>query len=400
MKTKTTHQTNDTTVCSKLYLALELSSAEWKLGFTIGLGQAPRLRVLKARDLDGLRREIELAKERFGLPEAAVVLSCYEAGRDGFWLDRFLEANGVNNLIVDSASIEVNRRARRAKTDRLDVGKLLTMLIRYDQGERKVWSVVHVPGRVEEDQRQSHRELMALKRERTHHINRIKGVLASQGIVLEVQADFEARLEAVRLWDGSPIPTGSQALLLREQERLELVRRQVHQIEATRKETLRTSRDPAIEQVRRLLRLRGIGVNSAWVYVMEFFAWRAFRNRRELGSLSGLTPTPYQSGESARERGISKAGNRPVRAMAIEIAWSWLRNQPNSQLSRWYRKWRHRRHQRQQSGAPHWYCSPGAQTLDRPRALCGIWCLAGRCPAETGLIQPRLCFWFFLSELV
>lgn len=338
MKTETSYKRNDTTVSSKLYMAIELSSAEWKLGFTIGVGQAPRLRTLKACDLSRLKQEIEQAKIRFGLERNVEVFSCYEAGRDGFWLHRYLEASNVNNLVVDSASIEVNRRFRRAKTDRLDVGKLLTMLVRYHQGEQKVWSVVHVPGVAEEDQRQLHRELMALKREQTHHINRIKGVLASQGVVLEVKTDFVEQLEVVRLWDGSSIPAGLHTLVMREQERLELVREQIHQIEITRKEALRTSNDPAIEQVRRLLRLKGIGVNSAWVYVMEFFAWRNFHNRRELGSLSGLTPTPYQSGESARERGISKAGNRPVRAMAIEIAWAWLRNQPNSQLSRWYQK--------------------------------------------------------------
>jgi transposase len=140
------------------------------------------------------------------------------------------------------------------------------------------------------------------------------------------------------LWDGSFIAPGMHTLLVREHERLALVRGQIHQVEVTRKEALRTSKDPAIEQVRRLLQLKGIGINSAWIYVMEFFAWRAFHNRRELGSLADLTPTPYASGESVRERGISKAGNRPVRAMAIEIAWSWLRNQPDSQLSRWYRK--------------------------------------------------------------
>ena len=338
MVPKTTRRMNDTTVSRKLYLALELSQAEWKLGFTIGLGQAPRLRVLKARNLDGLKREIELAKERFGLSKEAAVCSCYEAGRDGFWLHRYLEANGVSNAVVDSASIEVNRRFRRVKTDRLDVGKLLNMLVRYHQGEPKVWSVVHVPSVAEEDQRQLHRELLVLKREQTHHINRMKGVLASQGVVLEVKTDFLEQLNAVRLWDGSSIPPGLQTLLVREYERLQFVRAQIHQIEEVRKEILSTSKEPAIEQVRRLLRLKGIGINSAWVYVMEFFAWRAFRNRRELGSLSGLTPTPYESGESARERGVSKAGNRPVRAMAIEIAWSWLRNQPQSQLSRWYRK--------------------------------------------------------------
>lgn len=190
MVPKMTQQTNDTTILWKLYMALELSNTEWKLGFTIGLGQAPRLKTLKARNLEGLKREIQLAKERFGLPATAIVLSCYEAGRDGFWLHRFQEAQGVNNLVVDSASIEVNRRFRRAKTDRLDVGKLLNMLIRYHQGEPKVWSVVHVPGMAEEGQRQLHRELMALKQEQTHHINRIKGILVSQRVVLEVTRDF------------------------------------------------------------------------------------------------------------------------------------------------------------------------------------------------------------------
>jgi transposase len=338
MVPKTTRRKNDTPVSAKLYLALELSQAEWKLGFTIGLGQAPRLRSLKARNLNGLKREIHLAKERFGLVQETEVFSCYEAGRDGFWLHRYLEGNGVNNRVVDSASIEVNRRFRRVKTDRLDVGKLLNMLVRYHQGEPKVWSVVHVPSVEVEDQRQLHRELMALKRERTHHINRIKGILVSQGVVLEVKKDFLEQLDAVRLWDGSPVPPGLQVLVVREHTRLTLVQEQIHQIEVRRKEILGTSSDPAIEKVRRLLRLKGIGVNSAWVDVMEFFAWCAFRNRRELGCLSGLTPTPYDSGESSRERGISKAGNRPVRALAIEIAWSWLRNQPNSQLSRWYRK--------------------------------------------------------------
>ena len=338
MKTKTTHETNDTTISAQLYLAFELSQAEWKLGFTIGQGQAPRLRTLQARDRAGLKRELQLAKERFGLPQAASVCSCYEAGRDGFWLHRFLEAQGVNNLVVDSASIEVNRRFRRAKTDRLDVGKLLNLLVRYQPGEPKVWSGVHVPSMIEEDQRQLHRELLALKREQTHPLNRLKGILVSQGVILEVQADFLEQLETVRLWEGSSIPAGMHTLLVREQARLELVRSQIHQIEVTRKDTLRNSNDPASAQVRRLLQLKGIGINSAWIYVMEFFAWRAFCNRRELGSLSGLAPTPYESGESARERGISKAGNRPVRAMAIEIAWVWLHNQPDSQLSHWYQR--------------------------------------------------------------
>ena len=311
MIAETTSVLNDVPDSPYLYLALELSQKEWKLGFTIGLGQSPRLRNVQARNLSGILEEIRLARERFDLPESTVVRSCYEAGRDGRWLHRFLEAQGIHNLVVNSASIEVNRRARRTKTDRLDVGKLLTMLLRYHQGERKVWGVVHVPPREVEDRRQLHRELLSLKRERTHHVNRLKGLLAGQGLILAVQTDFLSELEGVRLWDGSTLPNGLRACLVREYERLQYLQGQIHQLDVERTEAIRTSADPCMEQIRQLLRLKGIGVNSAWLYVMEFFSWRAFRNRREVGALSGLTPTPYQSGESARERGISKAGNRP-----------------------------------------------------------------------------------------
>jgi transposase len=264
------------------------------------------------------------------------VFSCYEAGRDGFWLHCYLTAQGVTNLVVDSASIEVSRRRRRVKTDRLDVGKLLLMLVRYVQGEKKVWSVLHPPSPQEEDQRQLHRELMALKRERTHHINRIKGLLASQGVCLAIKADFLTQLETVRLWDGSGLLAGLRTHVVREYQRYQLVQEQVHQLDLERSEAIRTGDTLAIQQVRQLLLLKGVGVNTAWLYVMEFFSWRSFRNRRELGSLSGLTPTPFQSGDTAHEQGISKAGNRPIRAMAIELAWFWLRYQPNSALSHWY----------------------------------------------------------------
>lgn len=337
MKPETTHTINHTPFSQYLYMALELSHMKWQLGFTVGYGQQPRLRSLPSRDLKTLVEEIRLAKVRFGLPENTPVLSCYEAGRDGFWLHRYLGTRGVTNLIVDSASIEVNRRKRRAKTDRLDVGKLLTMLMRYYHGEKKVWSIVHVPTPEEEDQRQLHRELMALTAERTRHINRIKGLLCSQGIVLPVQADFLSRLDEVQLWDGSKLPVELYSRLVREHERLKLSNQQIRQLEHDRTEAIRSSTTRAVEQVRQLLRLKALGMNSAWVYVMEFFSWRNFHNRREVGSLAGLTPTPYQSGQSAQEQGISKAGNRRIRAMAIEIAWAWLRYQPDSQLSRWYR---------------------------------------------------------------
>jgi transposase len=338
MEPETTCKSNDTTEKRQLYMALELSQNEWKLGFSVGPGQAPRLRSVPGRDVRGLMEEIWLARERFGLREDVEVESCYEAGRDGFWLHRYLEAQGVKNLVVDSASIEVSRRFRRVKTDRMDVGRLLGMLMRYHLGEKKVWSVVHVPSARAEDERQLHREMMALKRERTRHINRVKGLLAGQGVVMDVGAGFMEELGDVRLWDGSALPGRLLKRLEREDKRMQLLKEQIGELEQEREEVLRTSQEESVEQVRRLLQLKGIGVNSAWLYVMEFFAWRGFHNRREVGSLAGLTPTPYQSGESSKESGISKAGNRPVRGMAIEIAWAWLRYQLESALSLWYNR--------------------------------------------------------------
>jgi transposase len=321
-----------------LYIAFELSNKKWKLGFTIGLGQRPRERSIDAGDLLALEEEIGLAKKRFGLPEDARVLSCYEAGRDGFWIHRYLVAQGVENIVVDAASIEVPRRARRTKTDRMDVGKLLTMLIRYDCGENKVWSVVNVPPLEAEDKRHLHRELSTLKTDRTRHINRIKGLLVGQGVRLPVGRNFLKELEDSRMWDGTPLPSGLRARVEQEYASLQFVQEQIKALEAERRHLIRTSDDPCVEKVRRLMRLKGIGENSAWLFVMEFFGWREFRNRRQVGALSGLTPTPYQSGDESREQGISKAGNRPIRAMAIEIAWGWLRHQPQSDLSRWFQE--------------------------------------------------------------
>jgi len=324
---------------TSLYLAFELGNAEWKLGFSVGFGQRPRVRTISARDLEGLQREIELAKKRFGLPETARVVSCYEAGRDGFWLHRYLVEARVENLVVDSSSIEVNRRFRRAKTDRMDVGKLLEQLMRYERGEKKVWRVVRVPGVEAENRRHLHRELEDLKAERTQHVNRMKGLMAGQGVCLkEIGSSFPERLSAIRLWDGRPIAEGLKARLEREYGRLQFIQGQIRELEAQRVEAIRRSESPEVEMVRQLLRLKGIGLNSAWVDTMEFFAWRDFHNRKEVGGLAGLTPTPYQSGDSSRERGMSKAGNRHVRALAIEIAWGWLRYQPESELSQWYQR--------------------------------------------------------------
>jgi len=319
-----------------LYLAFELSEAHWKLGFTIGVGQRPRERNIRSCDLVALRDEIQRAKKRFDLPETVRVVSCYEAGRDGFWLHRYLIQEGIENLIVDSSSIEVNRRQRRAKTDRMDVEKLLSQLIRYRSGDRKVWSVVHVPSVEDEDRRHLNRELSAAKKDRTRHNNRIKGLLVGQGIRLAIKDDFLNRLDAVRTWDGSPLPPGLQMRIGREYERMKLAGRQIKELEMERIESIRQSEDPSVDMVRQLLKLKGIGLNSAWLYTMEFFSWRKFQNRKEVGALAGLTPTPHESGSSSRERGMSKAGNRHIRSMAVEIAWGWLRYQPESELTQWY----------------------------------------------------------------
>lgn len=264
-------------------------------------------------------------------------MSCYEAGREGFWLHRWLEAEGIDNRVVDASSIEVSRRLRRAKTDRMDATRLMVLLVRFWCGERRVWSVVRVPSVEEEDRRHLHRELLTMKRDRTRLANRIQGLLANQGLRVDWRKPLTRQLDAVRSWDGSSLPPGLRARLDQEQERLELLNRQIEALETTRRERIRAERaTPAVGKVSQLLTLQGVGSNSAWLYVMEFFGWRQFRNRREVGALAGLTPTPYQSGDSHREQGIAKAGNRHVRAMAIEIAWGWLRFQPESALTRWY----------------------------------------------------------------
>jgi transposase len=320
-----------------LYVAFELGWNEWKLAFATGPADNPRLRSIRGRDLDALLGEIAKARQRFGLPEDAAVVSCYEAGRDGFWLHRYLVAQGIANSVVDSSSIEVKRRGRRRKTDGLDATKLVSMLIRWHEGKRKVWSVVEVPSESAEDGRHLHRDLLELKAERTAHSNRVKGLLAARGLeISKLTQDFVAELAELRSWDGQPVPAGLRERLEREHERWQLVDRQIRDLENARARKIRKSTETPVGQVRQLLRLRGIGANSAWLYVMEVFGWRRIRNRKQLGALAGLTPTPYQSGDSDREQGISKAGNRRLRTMAVEIAWCWLHYQPQSSLSQWY----------------------------------------------------------------
>jgi transposase len=336
-----TATTRSTAPVRTLHLALDLGNTGWKLAFGTSIGHTPRLRTTPARDLDRLDAEIAAARARFGLSAHAPVVVCYEAGRDGFWLQRALSARGLTCLVVDSASIEQNRRKRRPKSDRLDAAALLRLLLRHQAGERRVWSVVHVPSVEEEDRRHLHRELFTLTRQRTRQINRIKGLLALHGVMLPRLRGLPASPPTLRDWQGAPLPTGLSARLEREWARLRAIQRDVRALAAERADLLASPNapaDPALRMVARLRALRGIGDVSAWLYTTEFFSWRQFRNRRQVGGLAGLAATPRDSGDTHQELGISKAGNARVRGLAIELAWSWVRRQPRSVITRWYRR--------------------------------------------------------------
>jgi len=325
-------QGKHTVEASKLYMAFELGEKNWKLALSDGV-RSPSRYTVSAGDTAALLECIAKTKARCGLAPQARVRSCYEAGRDGFWLHRWLVEQGIDNIVVDSASIEVNRRARRAKTDRLDADKLLSMLLRYHGEEPRVWSVVRVPTPEQEDARRAHRELGRLVHERSAHINRIRGLL----VLNNVRVKYVGGRLWQRWWTGhaKELPPGVRAEIERESERLLLVKQQMDTIEAAQRQAVAAGSEA---QVARLAQLRGIGMSSGWVLAKELFGWRRFRNRREVAGCLGLTPSPYASGQSETEQGISKAGNRRVRTLMVELAWSWLRYQPQSELSQWFNR--------------------------------------------------------------
>jgi transposase len=335
--TEATLQAEHSAVVRKLLVALELGGTWWKLTASSGSTKTTETNIA-AGDVESLWRAIFTAKVRHGLPGDVAVVSCYEAGRDGFWLHRELERRGVRNLVVDSSSIEVNRRARRVKTDRVDGRKLLSMLARYDAGEHALWRVIRVPTEEQEDARRVHRELERLTKERTGHISRIRALLALHGLKLAGGRAGMARAAALTRRDGTPLPPQLRAELERETKRCELVEAQLRDIEAERRQHVKANTSVAARQVRQLTRLMAIGETSAWLMAQEIFAWRQIRNRRQAGALVGLTPTPYASDGSSRDQGVSKAGNRHVRRVLIQISWTWLRYQPQSALSGWFQK--------------------------------------------------------------
>ena len=337
-KSTTTAPVQRTASSSLLMLAFELGEESWQLGFSLGFGHPVLRRRIASRDTRALLGQIAWARQRLGLGERAPVLSCYEAGRDGFWLHRFLEAHGIENLLLDSASIEVNRRKKRAKTDRLDVGKLVGLLIRFRAGERDAFSIVSVPSPAEEDLRQIGRELKLLKKDRTRISHRLKGLLANQGLVLDLRQDLGEQLERMRLWNGELLPLHLRGRLEHYVEDFHYHTKRIRGLEQTRRDRMRARESGAVEKTWRMFLLRGVGIESSWMYGTEFFGWREFRNGKQVGSLAGLTPMPFDSGTREREQGIGKDGSRWVRGVAIEQAWAWLRFQPESALSRWYQR--------------------------------------------------------------
>lgn len=330
----TTHRQESS--AAVLYVAVELSAKEWLLTMSTGPdGRRQRARV-RPGDQAGFERAIATAKTWLGVAGDAPVRSCYEAGRDGFWPHRFLAACGVMNLVVDSSSIEVPRRARRAKTDRLDGEKLLRLLLRHWGGERGMWQIVRVPSREAEDARHASRGLTTLAAERTRYRNRIHGLLALHGVArVRMDAQLPDRLPTLTDWGGAPLPAGVVARVLETHRLLQAV--ETERQGARRRERQQVRGPEATTCAQRLARLRGVAARGATVLADELYG-RGLRNRREVGALSGLVSAPYRSGTIQRDQGLVRSGVPAVRRIAVEMAWAWLRYQPGSALTQWYHR--------------------------------------------------------------
>jgi len=329
---------NDTTI----FVSVELSRKSWLIGIHTPLVDKIAIHKLEAGDSVGLlaliRRTTQKVARASGM--SVTVLSCYEAGYDGFWLHRILNEAGYINLVIDPASIQVNRRARRAKTDRLDAIGMVRALMAFKRGEEQVFSVVQVPSVEREDARRIHRERERLIKERIQHVNRIKGLLATQGIYdyEPLRRNMIDRFEALKTAMGTAIPRRLHNEMMRHLQRLELVLEMIKAIEAERDAVVAGVIDnESSRKIQQLVALKAIGPQIATVLVGEVFH-KKFSNRRHLASYAGLTPSPFNSGSMVREQGISKAGNPRARTTMIEMAWLWLRYQPNSALSNWFRE--------------------------------------------------------------
>jgi transposase len=325
----------------RIFLALELSRSSWLVASHTPAADKISRHKLAAGDIDGLLALIERLRTRVeqktGQP--VQVISCYEAGYDGFWLDRKLKAEGVVNHVMDPASIQVDRRARRVKTDAVDADALLRALMAFCRGEKKVCSMVRVPTRDEEDAKRLSREREQLIKERVRHVNRIKGLCATQGIYdyQPLKANRLERLDELRTGDGNPLPERLRNEIGRQLERLKLLLELIGTVEAERDAVVKADK-PASEadrRIRALAKLKGIGPEIATVLYNEVF-YRQFANRRDVAAYVGLTPSLFASGDLRHDQGISKAGNPRARATMVELAWLWVRHQSGSDLTGWF----------------------------------------------------------------
>jgi transposase len=330
-----------------IFVSLELSRSNWLVtSLSPGSGEKMSKHSVAAGDMAGLltlfaelRRK---AQARTG--RSYPIITIQEAGLDGFWLHRVLQQEGIESHVVDPASIAMPRRRRRAKTDKLDGETLLRTLLAYKRGEPRVCAMVVAPSPEEEDRRRLCRERRTLIEERISHVNRIKGLLFAQGIAgyAPLRRDRRARLEALRTGDGRELPSHLKAQIGRELDRIELLLEQIKSVEAAQDGLLAAARKPAGEKaapdpVTMLLALKGMGANFAAVLWSEAF-YRSFSNRRQIAAYAGLAATPWQSGGIRHEQGVSKAGNPRLRTTMIQLAWLWIRHQPQSALTRWFKE--------------------------------------------------------------
>lgn len=321
-----------------LAVSLELSSGSWKIALHDGRRNKPAVHTVAseqpAKRLAEAAAVIESTKKKWVLSERTRVVVIYEAGQDGFWIQRALTARGYEVMVVDPASIPVERRARRAKTDRLDAIRLVTSLMGWLRGERDRMHVITVPAVEAEAQRQLARDRGELQKEVGQHRDRIRKLLRTVGCWDSVEGKFAKRLEqgTVLCHDGQPLPEQLRARLERECKRLALAEEQLAALE---KSLVKELPEAVQGRITQLMTLKGVGQAGALRLVLELY-WRDFDNRRQVGSCVGLVPQPYDSGESRVDQGISKQGNRRVRALLIEMSWLWLRYQPESALAKWF----------------------------------------------------------------
>lgn len=329
------------TVNPAILIAIELSASTWLVATRVPGSDKPQLRRIDGGDTAALIALISSLRDRVAhrLDATIEVVCCFEAGRDGFWLHRLLAANGIANHVLDPTSILINRRARRAKTDRLDAEGMLRVLANYLRGDRQSCRMVRVPTPEEEDAKRTHRERENLVQERLRIENRIEALLFTQGIRKRPSLrSWERDLAVLRTGDGLAMPSHLRAELERLRRRLVLTLELIREVEAERDEAVATKpQNDTSRKIVDLCRIRGIGENFAAVLTREVF-YRSFDNRRQIASYVGITPMPYQSGAMDRDRRISRAGNPRARTTMIQLAWLWLRYQPGSELAEWFRK--------------------------------------------------------------